>query len=254
MCCTCKNLRFCQLLVLHTSTFTTTVGSVGQETTLGSGSSEFLHDASSGVTVLTGQILPSSTNFASCSFHVHQAFTRPSSLAIYHQYSNFVKMNSLYSTYNYNACLDRISIDRRIEPISKVATLRLSKQSIPTATNATVDATAAQVQTSTDQYLMEVHVDGRLLVRRTGFAHLVKSWLTYSKARWNLNQLTRRTPGAVPGLIARSFSSFRLERIIQLVLPLPMLDEEERPPSASQTNPVCQQHIQTRRVISIDYI
>lgn len=78
-------------------------------------------------------------------------------------------MNSFYSTYNYNARLDRISIDRSIEPIKKEATLRLSKQNIPTAV-----ANGSTVQPSTDQHLMEVHVDGRLLVITLVSVHLLK--------------------------------------------------------------------------------
>lgn len=140
-------------------------------------------------------------------------------------------MNSLYSTYNYNARLDRITIDRNSEPIKNEATLRLTKTNIPAKDDAFP---------SDCQHLLEVHIDGRLLVRTINPRIIIQERVTERlKARWDLNQLTRPALGAIPGLIARSFSSFRLERIIQLVLPLPMPDEAENIAIDIQAKPVC---------------
>lgn len=58
--------------------------------------------------------------------------------------------------------------------------------------------------------------------------------LTTPKAHWHLDRLARQPFVAAPGLLARSFYSFRLEKIIQVVLPLPKPVEESLLPSSSQ--------------------
>lgn len=67
-------------------------------------------------------------------------------------------MDPLNSTYNYRARLDRISIDKSSEPIKNEATLLLKKQKV-------LPANASAGPPSTAQHWMEVHVDGRLMVR-----------------------------------------------------------------------------------------
>lgn len=66
------------------------------------------------------------------------------------------------SIYAFNASLDRIEIDARNHPFAREATLRLNKQNQPPAKSVPLESTAALFPSIS--HLMEIHVDGRLLV------------------------------------------------------------------------------------------
>lgn len=143
-------------------------------------------------------------------------------------------MDPFNSTYNYKARLDRISIDKSSEPIKNEATLLLKKQKV-------LPADDSAGSPSTAQHWMEVHVDGRLMVRYLSCIGVYGELSAdrTPKAHWHLDQLVRQSSVAAPGLLARSFYSFRLEKIIQVVLPLPMPVEQNLLASSSQPqNPV----------------